>query len=87
MLAGEEISIALHKAKLSWLQNKQRPAQEYLPYYWDALIYMGYDKKVPLQPAGITLADYGKLGALVLTAIFGIYYLVKRKKTISPASV
>lgn len=87
MLSGQEIGTALHMAKLSWLQNKQRPAQEYLPYYWDALIYMGYDKTVALKPAGNTLADYGKLVVLLLSATFGIYYLVKRKKPIFPASV
>jgi CHAT domain-containing protein len=87
MLQRQEISLALHYAKLDWLQNKQRPAQEYLPYYWDALVYMGYDKKVALKPAGNSLADYGKLIALVLTAFFGIYYLIKvKKKAISPAS-
>jgi CHAT domain-containing protein len=88
MLSSQEISTALHHAKLNWLQNKQRPAQEYLPYYWDALVYMGYDKKVKLKPAGNSLANYGKLSALVLTACLGIYYLIKRrKKPISPASV
>ncbi|SDK43647.1 Tetratricopeptide repeat-containing protein [Pedobacter sp. ok626] len=87
MLQGQTISIALHHAKLDWLKSKQRPAQEYLPYYWDALVYMGYDKKVTLKPAGNTLADYGKLGALILTAFLGIYYLIKvKKKPISPAS-
>lgn len=84
LLQGEEISTALHHAKLKWLDDKQRPVQECLPYYWDALIYMGYDKKVKLKPAHHTLATYGKLGALALTAFLGIYYLRKRK-TIAPA--
>jgi len=83
MLQGQEISTALHQAKLKWLEDKQRPVQECLPYYWDALIYMGYDKKVNLKPAHNSLATYGKLGALALTAFLGIYYLMK-KKTIVP---
>jgi CHAT domain-containing protein len=88
MLAGQEISIALHHAKLGWLQNKQRPAQEYLPYYWDALIFMGYDKKITLQPAHNRAFDYGQIAALILAAILGIYYLIKvKKRFISPASV
>lgn len=87
MLQGQEIGSALQHAKLHWLQNKQRPPQEYLPYYWDALIYTGYDKKVALEPAGNTLADYGKLTALILTAFLGIYYLIKiKKKPTSPVS-
>lgn len=84
MLDGQEISTALHHAKIKWLQDKQRPVQECLPYYWDALIYMGYDKKVNLKPAHNRLAEYGKLGALALSAFLGIYYLIK-KKSISPA--
>ena len=88
ILAGQEISIALHHAKVNWLQNKQRPAQEYLPYYWDALIYMGYDKKVNLQPAHNRMIDYGQIAALIIAAILGIYYLLKvKKKSISPVSV
>lgn len=86
IMKGRKISSALHEAKLHWLKNQQRPAQEYLPYYWDALIYMGYDKKVKLQPASHILADYGKLAALALTALLGICYLVKVKtKSIFPA--
>lgn len=88
MLAGQKIGTALRHAKLQWLQQPQRAPQEYLPYYWDALIYMGYDRKIELRPAENTLADYGKLSLLVLTSLCGIYYLIKiRKKTISPASV
>lgn len=83
MLQGQEISTALHQAKLKWLENKQRPAQEFLPYYWDALIYMGYDKKINLKPANNSLATYAKLGALALAAFLGIYYLIK-KKAIAP---
>lgn len=86
IMKGGKISLALHDAKLKWLQNQHRPAQEFLPYYWDALIYMGYDKKLKLQPAGHALADYGQPGALVLTALLGIYYLIKLKtKSIFPA--
>lgn len=81
MLNGEQISRALHQAKLTWLQKEDRPVQECLPYYWDALIYMGYDKKVNLKPAQHHLADYAQLGALVLAAALGICYLVKRKTT------
>jgi CHAT domain-containing protein len=83
MLRAQEISTALHQAKLNWLENKQRPAQEFLPYYWDALIYMGYDKKVNLKPAHNSLTTYGKYGALALTVFLSIYYLTKRK-TIAP---
>ena len=85
MLQGQKISTALHHSKLKWLQEKQRPAQEYLPYYWDALIYMGCDRKIDIDAADNSLADYGKLCVLALTVLIVGWYLVK-KKTIFPAS-
>lgn len=81
ILEGQEISTALHNAKLKWLQDKERPVQEFLPYYWDALIYMGYDKKITLKPARSNLVQYGQIAALTLAAFLGIYYLVKKKST------
>lgn len=87
ILSGQEVSMALRQAKLSWLQEKKRSPQECLPYYWDALIYMGYDKKINLTPAGNPFIRYGQFAALVLSAFWGIYYLVKiKKKPISPVS-
>ncbi|MNE83420.1 CHAT domain protein [compost metagenome] len=85
ILKGQKISTALHLAKLQWLENKQRPVQECLPYYWDALIYMGYDKNIDLKPARNPFINYAQLSALALTAFLGIWFLIK-KKSISPAS-
>lgn len=87
LLRGQEISTALRQAKLSWLQNKKGQAQQCLPYYWDALIYMGYDKKIELKPASSILKTYGQPAALLLSAISGIYYLLRtRKRTKRPVS-
>lgn len=80
LLRGQEISMALRQAKLSWLQNKQRQAQQYLPYYWDALIYMGYDKKITLKPADHVLKTYGQPAVLLLSLILGGYYLLRLRK-------
>lgn len=85
LIEDQQVSMALHHAKLQWLQGKQRLAQEYLPYYWDALIYMGYDKKIKLKPAHHNLFEYGQLAALALAALLGITFLIK-KKAIFPAS-
>lgn len=85
ILQGQKTSTALHLAKLQWLENKQRPVQECLPYYWDALIYMGYDKNIDLKPARNHFINYAQLSALALTAFLGIWFLIK-KKSISPAS-
>ncbi len=51
LLDQTPVSEALHLAKLDWLLNKRNAELEYLPYYWDALIYMGYDQKIALTPA------------------------------------
>ncbi|MFA4869459.1 MAG: CHAT domain-containing protein [Pedobacter sp.] len=85
ILQGQKISTALQLAKLQWLEDKQRPVQEFLPYYWDALIYMGYDQNIDLKPARNHFTYYAQLGALLLTALLGIWFLVK-KRSISPVS-
>ncbi|MES2827775.1 MAG: CHAT domain-containing tetratricopeptide repeat protein [Bacteroidota bacterium] len=56
MLKGKDISTALHHAKIKWLSGKRNGEQEFLPYYWDSLIYMGIDQKILLKPpAGKTI--------------------------------
>lgn len=52
LLEGKEISSSLHEAKLNWLNSPQQSANQYLPYYWDALIFMGYDQSINLPKAG-----------------------------------
>jgi len=66
LLRGKEVSLALHQAKLNWLGSKRNTELEYLPYYWDALIFMGYDQQISLEPAGLFLNNYVLLAVLVL---------------------
>lgn len=49
VLNGESSGLALHQAKLAWLQQAQSNEALYLPYYWDSLIYMGSDQQINLQ--------------------------------------
>lgn len=78
LLEGKEISSSLHEAKLNWLNSPQQSANQYLPYYWDALIFMGYDQSINLPKAGWPLRYYGIPFILIgLTAAFAFYRLKK----------
>lgn len=78
LLGGKKISSSLHEAKLNWLNSPQPSANQYLPYYWDALIFMGYDQSIDLPKAGWPPLYY--CIALIiagLTAAFTFYRLKK----------
>lgn len=78
LLEGKEISSSLHEAKLNWLNSPQQSANQYLPYYWDALIFMGYDQSINLPKADWPLRYYGIPFILIgLTAAFAFYRLKK----------
>jgi len=85
LVKGQKISTALHHAKLNWLSAKRNAEQEYLPYYWDALIYMGYDQSLGLKAAD-QFSSYTILFAVVLIVL--VIFLVlklKRLKAAHPA--
>ena len=69
IINGKEVGTALHLSKLDWLSGKRNTEQEYLPYYWDALIYMGYDQKIVLQPASSPLIRYTILGVVIIALL------------------
>ncbi|SDN09166.1 Tetratricopeptide repeat-containing protein [Pedobacter steynii] len=78
LLKGKEISNSLHEAKLTWLNSPQQSANQYLPYYWDALIFMGYDQSINLPKAGWP-PHYYYIALIIagLTAAFVFYRLKK----------
>jgi tetratricopeptide (TPR) repeat protein len=61
MLEKKPVATALHLSKLDWLSGRHNSELEYLPYYWGALVYMGYDQVLDLKPAN----PYS--GTLILT--------------------
>lgn len=78
LVNGKEAGTALHLAKLNWLKRPRSGELEYLPYYWDALIYMGYDQKIVLEPAWGVLHISLMVGAgIVILGLF-IYFALKR---------
>lgn len=82
LLEGKPVSTALRQAKLNWLNTPKQSEQQYLPYYWDALIFMGYDQKIDLEKAGWPIGYlYGSLviAGLMVTLILFIF---KRRKTV-----
>lgn len=78
LLEGKQISSSLHEAKLNWLNGPQQSANQYLPYYWDALIFMGYDQNINLPKAGWP-SHYYYIALIIagLTAAFVFYRLKK----------
>ncbi len=77
LMAGATVSEALHMAKLNWLAGGRNAEQEYLPYYWDALIYMGHDQKIKLE-APIAWRGHLIPAAVLLFVISAIYFALKR---------
>jgi CHAT domain-containing protein/lipopolysaccharide biosynthesis regulator YciM len=79
LLKGEQAGMALHNAKLAWLQPLQKKADFYnMPYYWDSLIFLGSDQKIDLRPATNPSVVY-LIGAL-LVIVTGIFVFGIRKK-------
>ncbi|WP_316792322.1 CHAT domain-containing tetratricopeptide repeat protein [Pedobacter frigoris] len=78
LIDGKEISNALHQAKLNWLNGKRNGEQEYLPYYWDSLIFIGHDQKLPIEPAGLPIRILLIIGSAILL-VSGIIYLVLKR--------
>lgn len=78
LLDGKEISASLHEAKLNWLNSPQHHPAQYLPYYWDALIFMGYDQSMLLPPAGWPLGYY--IAALSIAVLIAAYVFFRFKK-------
>lgn len=80
IIAGLPISRALRQSKLDWLNEKTKPSQNYLPYYWDALIYTGYDQKISLQSPGKPAWIFMVIGCFILTASAMYFIMGKRNK-------
>ncbi|RZM22244.1 MAG: CHAT domain-containing protein, partial [Pedobacter sp.] len=78
ILKGNTGSNALHLAKMNWLKGVRNGEQEYLPYYWDALIFMGHDQKLVLKPAANTMITYLLYSCLAAFIIFTIWFVLRR---------
>jgi len=77
LIKGESVSEALRHAKLSWLSGGRNAEQEYLPYYWDALIYMGHDQRIALK-AAILWQDWIIPSGIVILVLLAIFLALKR---------
>ena len=78
LLTGKEIGNALHLAKLSWLSGKRNGEQEYLPYYWDALVFMGHDQQIQLAAARPSSLIYLMFAGVLLGGVAVTYLVLKR---------
>jgi tetratricopeptide (TPR) repeat protein len=79
MLEKKPIATAMHLSKLDWLSGRHNSELEYLPYYWDALVYMGHDQVLVLEPANPYLAALASAG-IVLILILLIFLVLKLRQ-------
>ena len=77
LIKGESISEALRHAKISWLSGGRNAEQEYLPYYWDALIYMGHDQRIDLK-AAMRWQDWIIPSGIVFLVLLAIFLALRR---------
>jgi len=68
LVKGQSSGLALHGAKLEWLQTPKATEALYLPYYWDSLILMGTDAPVKI------LSDNNH--ALIFATVYSILVLL-----------
>ncbi|WP_090102668.1 CHAT domain-containing protein [Chitinophaga sp. CF118] len=73
---GQEVGMALHTAKIQWLQQQTSPVLQ-LPYYWSGWVYMGIPQTISLTaPTPVYWWIAG--GAVVLLLIFFLFYSYKK---------
>jgi tetratricopeptide (TPR) repeat protein len=79
LLERKPVATALHLSKLDWLSGRHNSELEYLPYYWDALVYMGHDQILELEPANSYLAAFTTAG-IVLILILLTFLVLKLRR-------
>jgi len=67
---GQPKYMALHQAKLEWLESEEIPPIQKSPYYWAALVYVGDSEPVNLH----TCVHWWILGGLLVLLIIGIVF-------------
>jgi hypothetical protein len=84
--AGEDAAMALHRAKLQWVQEQTDNPTLQLPYYWAGLVYSGHLQKVPLP--GNHRVWYYIIGGLLWVSVIALLFRdsLKRPLTKSPMS-
>jgi tetratricopeptide (TPR) repeat protein len=75
-------ALALHNAKMQWLQADQENAILKLPYYWAGFIYSGHLQKVQVAEVPPTRRYYWLFTLLLIPAALYVYSLLRRKKNV-----
>jgi CHAT domain-containing protein len=71
------IALALHRAKLQWLQDGKENTMLQLPYYWAGFIYSGHLQKLVLPVVQTNKTYYWLLTLLIIPVVV---IVIKRKK-------
>jgi CHAT domain-containing protein len=73
--------LALHKAKLSWVQSEKLSNSMLLPYYWDSLIYMGKNQELVIKKPYQWKWIITSAGLVAVVAC--LFYFIQWKKSLS----
>jgi CHAT domain-containing protein len=71
------IALALHHAKLQWLQEDKENPMLQLPYYWAGFVYSGHLQKLTIPMVQTNKRYYWLLALLILPAVL---FVVNRKR-------
>lgn len=71
------IALALHHAKLQWLQEGKENSMLQLPYYWAGFVYSGHLQKLAIPVVQTNKRYYWLFVLLILPVVL---FVVKRKK-------
>jgi CHAT domain-containing protein len=76
---GKDPALALHDARLQWLQEHTDNATLHLPYYWAGFVYSGH-----LQPVSIERNSnklwYAVAGGLILVMMSVVAHITRKRK-------
>ena len=64
-----DAALALHHAKIQWLQQEKENTTLQLPYYWAGFIYSGHLQKISLPTAGTSNRHYWWIALLIIPCI------------------
>ena len=73
---GQDKHLALHNAKLSYLEDNTIPSFEKSPYYWGGLVYYGEPDHILKPKSFLSRISLPKFGIILLIA-FGLYFGMK----------
>jgi CHAT domain-containing protein len=80
------IALALHHARLQWVQEDKENSMLQLPYYWAGYVYSGHLQKLTIPVVQTNKKYYWLLALLILPAVLFVVNRKRKKFKRSPVS-